>query len=105
MRAHTDANDTELGDPTLSGEAFGPDFLDDRAEMLFYFRQFIREGGKRNIGGAGRRDVLDDHVNIHVDRRNLIKYSRGDTRFIRYAADGDFCLSAIDAHSADDYFL
>src|ERR1700722_8311321 len=105
MRTHPDTDHAELGDSPLSCKPFGADFRDDRPEMFFYSRQFIREGGKGNIGVAGGRDVLHDHVDVYVNGRNLTKNSRGNTRLVRYPTDRDFCLSAVYAHSADDYFL
>jgi len=33
-------------DPGVRGQAFGTDLRDDRAEMFFYFRQFVRQGSE-----------------------------------------------------------
>src|ERR1700752_4233822 len=105
MGTHADPDHAEFRDATLSAKPFRTDFLDDRAKMLIDFRQLVREHRKGDIGGTRCGDVLHDHVNVDVNRRNLVEDSRGDARFVRYMADSDLRLFAVNAYSADDHFF
>src|SRR5271165_574644 len=105
VRSHPDSDDAQFGDAALCGEPFRADFGDNRSDVLFDLWQLVRVRRKRNVSGAGGGDVLNDHVDVHIDRGDLIENPGSDAGFVRHACDCDFCLSTVNADSANDHFF
>ena len=62
--AHADADDGELADAVLSGVAFRADFGDLGLDDFAHGGKVVPGDGEGEVGGAGERDVLHDHIDV-----------------------------------------
>ena len=102
MRAHADADNTQLRHTGGLSDPAGTNFGRHRLEHGFGFFQFVFVRGERDVGFPLVWGGLDDDVDHDIGRGQRVEDIRGGAGLVGHALDGDFRLVAFDADAADD---
>ena len=101
-RLHARTDDRHLGDVVVVRHAGRTDLGGDPRHDRLGLVHVGHRHREADVGGAGDRRVLHDHVDVHVGRRERLEQGRRDARAVGHAEHGDLRFGHVGDDTGDD---